>query len=314
MSLTVPFIHQLTNAQEAMWLDALRVAAPTLHICRLADLTQSERDAVCVAIVANPNPAELSDLPNLGWVQSLWAGVERLLQELPQKNIDIVRLIDPQLGDTMAEAVLAWTLYLHRDMPRYAAQQQRAIWAQHVLPLASDRTVGVLGLGHLGAKAAQRLAANGFNVLGWNRSVKQVPQVETLSGLDGLNNIAARSDIIVVLVPSTPQTRGVLGKEFLAQIKPGAAFINFARADIIDNEALFAALNDGRASHAVLDVHHIEPLPQTDPAWDQHNLTILPHIAAPTHLQSAARIVSANLTEFMVNGTIPPAVSRDTGY
>jgi len=314
MSSTIPFIHQLTAAQEAAWLDALRKAAPTLRICRLADLTQPQRDAARVAIVANPDPADLADLPNLCWVQSLWAGVERLLQAVPQKNLAIVRLIDPQLGDTMAEAVLAWTLYLHRDMPRFASQQRRAIWAQHALPLASDRTIGVLGLGHLGAKAAQRLTANGFNVLGWNRSAKQVTQIETLSGPDGLNSIAARSDIIVVLLPSTPQTRGLLGKDIMAHIKPGAAFINFARADIIDNAALLAALNDGRASHAVLDVHHTEPLPQNDAAWDHPNLTILPHIAAPTHMPSAARVVAANLTGFFANGTIPMAVSRDTGY
>jgi len=217
MQATVPFVHGLIDAQASAWLEAMRSAAPDLDFRFLSDVSAQERKEVEVAVVANPEPATLAELPKLKWVQSLWAGVDRILREMPDPSVQIVRLIDPQLGETMAEAVLAWTLYLHRDMPRYAALQRDRLWVQHDLPTAAERSVGLLGLRHLGQSAADRLKTNGFPVQGWSRSTKQIPGVATFAGADGLAEIARTSDILVVLLPSTPQTRGLLGHGFFCR-------------------------------------------------------------------------------------------------
>lgn len=310
----VPFVHNLTESLAAEWTQALQHAAPTLDIRAPDAISQAERASVEVAIVANPDPAHLAEFPNVKWVQSLWAGVERLLRELPCEDIQIARLVDPQLAETMAEAVLSWSLYLHRDMPRYAAQQAQQIWRQHHLPTPAERCIGVLGLGHLGQKSVQRLKQNGFNVIGWSRSPKRLPDATTYHGSEGLAQLAAQADILVVLLPSTPQTRGLLDRGFLGGLKTGAALINFARGDIIDSTALLHALDTGQLDHAVLDVFPIEPLPQADPFWTRPDVTVLPHISAPTNKATASSIVAQNLDIYFSTGQMPDTVSRKAGY
>lgn len=310
----VPFVHSLNDAQALAWLDAMRSAAPQLDFRLLSDVSAPERKKVEVAVVANPDPAALADLPRLKWVQSLWAGVERLLQEMPDPTVEIVRLVDPQLGETMAEAVLAWTLYLHRAMPNYIAQQRERLWVQHELPTAAERTVGLLGLGHLGIRALDRLKQNGFAVQGWSRSAKKIQGVATFSGTEGLVEIARQSDILVALLPLTPQTRWLLGHQFFSHMRTGASLINFARGDIIVQDALAEALNERRVNHAVLDVFSVEPLPATDPLWSNPYVTILPHISAPTNKRSASAVVAKNLTIYFIDRQMPVPVSRDTGY
>ncbi|MCP3674533.1 MAG: glyoxylate/hydroxypyruvate reductase A [Gammaproteobacteria bacterium] len=314
MNHLVPFVHNLPNDNESAWLSILRTAMPKMDIRPIRDISEKDRNSVEVAIVANPAPADLSALPNLKWIQSLWAGVEKLLGELPDDQIAIVRLIDPQLAETMAEAVLAWTLYLHRNMPKYAMQQTQREWKQHDVLMASERTIGILGLGHLGKKSANRLHQNGFKVVGWSRSAKKLPGVETFNGDSGLLEIAKQVDIIVVLLPSTPQTRGLLEHHFFENMKPGASLINFARADIINADALTKGLEDRRIEHAVLDVFLNEPLPKTDPLWNNPHVTVLPHISAPTNMHTASQIVAENLLTYFTSKEIPLAVSRQDGY
>ena len=178
MRVVIPFLTQLTDDGKA-WLDALRTALPDHDVLPLEQLSAGQCAAAEVAIVVNPDPADLAALPNLKWVQSLWAGVERLLAETQGCQFAIVRMIDPQLAETMAEAVLAWTLYLHRDMPSYRMQQTARIWRQHPLPLPGQRTVGLLGLGNLGEAAAKKLVQQGFTVCGWSRSEADLEGVDT---------------------------------------------------------------------------------------------------------------------------------------
>ena len=171
----VPFVSSASPDERQSWREALPKALDGIAEVKLfEDLTEDQRSEARVAIVANPDPANVAALPNLVWVQSLWAGVERLMGELPANGPKIVRLTDPQMAETMSEAVLAWTLYLHRGMPRYIAQQRQKIWQDHALERPQERTVGVLGLGKLGAAAALRMKANGFNVLGWSRTEKSI--------------------------------------------------------------------------------------------------------------------------------------------
>ena len=152
MKPVVPFISEASSSEREIWRTALPDALGNIACVKSTeDMTDDERSAATVAIVANPDPAKVATLKNLVWVQSLWAGVERLTSELPSDGPLIVRLSDPQMAETMSEAVLSWVLYLHRDMPRYMHQQRQRIWKDHQLKLPTERTIGVLGLGNLGA-------------------------------------------------------------------------------------------------------------------------------------------------------------------
>ena len=312
----LPFCGRIDAPAGARWIAALNKAlAPHgVEVRALADLPPEARAAAEVAIVANPDPAELRHLPSLRWVQSLWAGVERMVAELSDLPITLVRLEDPQLAATMAEAVLAWTLYLHRDMPRYAHQQQARHWLQHPLPLPDERTVGVLGVGNLGRAAGERLRANGFTVLGWSRSGAEHPDIPVERGEDGLRHVLGKADIVVVLLPLTPETRGLLDHARLKQMKRGASLINFARGPIVPEAALLEALSSGHLVHAVLDVFDAEPRAPEHPYWAHPDITVLPHISAPTTLGTASRLVAQNIEGFLTRGQIPKGVDLKRGY
>jgi glyoxylate/hydroxypyruvate reductase A len=277
-------------------------------------LAPEERAAVEIAIVANPDPADLAQLPGLAWVHSLWAGVERLVAELGDFRPPIVRLVDPELARTMSEAALAWTYYVFRDMPLYAAQQRAAQWIQHSYRRPDQTTVGVLGLGELGAAAAARLHDAGFNVAGWSRSPKELPDVTCRSGDDGLAETLAASDILLCLLPLTGETRGLLDTRRLALLPRGAKLINFARGPIIDTPALVAALDRGEVGHAVLDVFDVEPLPSDSPLWRHPGITVLPHVSAATDPDTATAIVAQNIAAYRADGSLPATVDMRRGY
>ena len=278
------------------------------------ELTVDERAGVRVAIVDGPSEEQLRSLPNLEWLQSTWAGVEQLLAVVPE-HIPIARMIDPQLGHTMSEAVLAWTLYLHRDMPRYARQQAEHRWIMHQLVPTRARRVGVLGLGALGSLAATTLAGHGFDVAGWARSPKHIDDVDCFTGADGFERLLQRSDIVVNLLPDTPDTRGLLDDAAFALLPDGAALINFGRGHTVDDEALLRAL-DSRLEHAVLDVFVTEPLPDDHPYWDHPRVTVLPHISGPTSPDTAAVIAVGNIARWLRDDVQPAdaLVDRTRGY
>lgn len=310
----IALVSRLEADAEATWADHLRRAMPTERIDRFGLLGPAERAEVDIAIVANPDPADLLALPNLAWVQSLWAGVDRLMAELKAFPRPIVRLVDPELTRTMAEAALAWTYYLSRDMPAYAAQQRARRWEPRPYRPPSETTVGILGLGELGAAAAGRLGEAGFAVQGWSRSPKTVAGVDGRSGPEGLDVLLAQADILICLLPLTDRTRGLLDARRLARLRRGARIINFARGPILDTGALLAALDDGAVGHAVLDVFDVEPLPETSPLWSHPGVTVLPHISAVTSPTSAAALVAGHVAAYRRDGAIPPAVDMARAY
>lgn len=316
MNPPIPFVARRDYAATPQWIEALQQAMPTERIVDFCDLNEADKAACTVAIVANPDPLDLKQLPRLRWVHSVWAGVERLVADLSQSQAElkIVRLIDPQLADTMAEAVLAWTLYLHRDMPTYARQQRERYW-QPVAPVrAQDRTVGLLGIGALGEAAARRLREANFKVNGWSRERKALANVECFAGPEELQSMLAETDILVCLLPLTQHTTGLLNAQTLAWLPVGASLINFARGPVINDAALWRALDTGHIRHAVLDVFAVEPLPQDQWQWTHPQVTVLPHCSAPTNHQTASAIVAANIRAFRSNGAIPASVDTRAGY
>ena len=312
MSLVIPFVSKATKAETDQWLAALSKAVPEVKFIPFKALDSPLGHKT--AVVANPDPADISALGDLVWVQSLWAGVEKLVTEPALEKIGISRLVDPQLAKTMAEAVLAWTFYLHRDMPHYKTLQNQRIWQELPYVAAAERRVGVMGLGKLGEAAATVLTQNGFNVMGWSRSKKSVAGVRCFHGDNGLSAMVQQSDILVCLLPLTPATTRLIDAKLIGQLPYGAALINFGRGPTLDTAALVAALNSGALKHCVLDVFDKEPLQPDSPLWTHPGITVLPHISAPTTIAAAAEIAATNLRAYLKDGTLPELVDRDRGY
>lgn len=273
------------------------------------------QDDVDVAIVATPPRGALEKLGNAKLILSLWMGVEALLDDpgLPRK-VPLARVIDPGMVAAMTETVLAHTLDWHRRLYRYRAQQREGKWHRFRQYLASDHTVGILGLGTLGIACAQRLVPLGFNVAGWSRRPKAVPSVESFSGEKGLGEMLERSNVVVCLLPLTAGTRGVLGKDNIAKIRKGGGIINCARGAHVVRDDLIAALDSGHIAHAWLDVFEKEPLAQGDPLWRHPSITITPHSAALSETRTAVKEV-AKAIEAVRRGERPPhLVDFSAGY
>lgn len=314
MKKIVPFVSGCDEETTNLWLKHLQEQMSEYKIIPFEELSEEQKLSSTVAIVANPNPKEIAQLKNLKWIQSLWAGVEKLLQDLPNSSFKIVRMTDPQLANSMAESVLAWTLYLHKNMPLYLKQQKQKKWKQHIETLPEERNILVLGLGNLGEKSAKKLKENGFSVSGWARSKKEIGGVTTFYGENGLTQALKGADIVVCLLPLTDETKNLLDKSKLDLLHNKASIINFARGAIIDYEYLSKRLDKKELCHAVLDVFDIEPLPSSSSLWENENITVLPHISAPTNMKTASKIASKNILEYFEKDIIPPFVDTNKGY
>ncbi|REG86803.1 2-hydroxyacid dehydrogenase [Marinomonas pollencensis] len=309
----IAFVSRAPQAEQEHWMSTLACAMPEETIVSFDDLSDAQKNTCELAIVANPDPLALQALPQLKWVHSVWAGVERMVMELGKPSFSIVRLVDPELAKTMSEAVLAWSLFLHREMFAYQQQQANSEWLPRPMVRAKDRRIGILGLGELGKASAMRLKENGFDVRGWSRNPKELQGISCFDGEKGLYELLQQSDILVCLLPLTKQTTGLLNQATLACLPERATIINFARGAIIDDVSLLTAL-DQQVAHAVLDVFSQEPLPKDHPYWQHPRVSVLPHISAPTHPESASQIVAANIRGYREKGEIPPAVDIEIGY
>lgn len=309
----IALIGALSGQEEREWLAALGSAMPEEQV--LAAAAIGDPAEVELAIVANPDPALVRRFSRLKWLQSLWAGVERLVAEPAFDHLPLVRMTDPELARTMAEAVLAWTLYLHREMPAYLSQQRACRWRQLPYVAPSQRRVGILGLGVLGEAAARRLHDAGFRVLGWSRMPKRLDAVCGFTGPAGLTEMIRQTDILVCLLPLTNQTRGLLDAAVFEAMPAQACLINFGRGPVVNTPDLLASLEQGHLKHAVLDVFDQEPLPVESALWLHPRVTVLPHVSADTNPRTASLIVARNVNLWRESGRVPqPVVDRQRGY
>lgn len=311
----VPYVRRADWPAHRELVELLQRSLPEAEVVEHGELSSEQLGAVTVAIVDGPSAEQLAGMPDLVLVQSTWAGVEKILPAVPE-GVAVARLIDPELARVMSEAVLAWTLYLHRDMPRYALQQRTREWTPHELMRAADRRVGILGLGELGASAAATLALHGFNVAGWSRSPKRLEGVECFDGDDGFGALLARSDIVVNLLPETTATIGLLDANSFAAMPANASLVNFGRGSAVVDDDLLDALDSTHLHHAVLDVFTDEPIDTGNRYWTHDSVTVLPHISGPTTPSTAAVIATDNVRAFLASGALPTAalIDRSDGY
>lgn len=308
--MAIAFLSDSDNA--GAWGRALGRELPDDEIVVGADAARARAGGIEAAVVWSPPAGLLAGLPRLRAIFSLGAGVDHVFADphLPE-GVPIVRLIDPALTEQMTEWVVMNVLRHHRLMPVYARQQAERRWRRHDIPRARDRRVGIMGLGELGAAAARALRPFGFPLNAWVRRPRAWDAGRLFAGANGLTPFLAASDIVVCLLPLTPETEGILNARAFAAMPKGAAVINGARGGHVVAADLVAALDAERLSAATLDVFSAEPLPRDDPLWRHPRITITPHVAALTLADSAAREIAANIRRMRagrpMQGTVDPA-------
>ena len=310
----IVFVSSLEEEVNILWLEHLKPVFKNYEIVLFKDLKEENYKQIEVAIVANPNVQELLNLKNLKWVQSLWAGVEKLVNEIEATDFNISRMIDKNMSDVMSDSVLAWSFYLYKDMPLYKKQQNQTLWIEHEIKEKNELTITVLGLGELGLASALKLKNNGFNVKAWSRSKKEIEGISTYCGNSALEELLKQSDILISLLPLSKETKNLFDQKKLKLLKKNASVINFSRAAIFDYKALALLLDKKHLKHAVLDVFEEEPLAKESFLWKHEDITILPHISAPTNKKTASRIAYENINEYFVNNKEPLFVDKNKGY
>lgn len=266
-----------------------------------------------IVLAPNGPVTDFSPYANARAVLNLWAGVERIIGN-PTLTQPLARMADSGLREGMVEWVTGHVLRYHLGLDRHILDQTGNWDETSVAPLARTRTVGVLGLGALGAAAGQMLATLNFQVVGWSRTQRNIDGIECYSGNDGLRQVLAASQILVLLLPDTPGTTDVLNAETLALMPRGARIINPGRGPLINDADLIAALDSGHIAHATLDVFRKEPLPANHPFWAHPQVTVTPHIASATRPDTAAKFIAENIVRSESGLPLLAEVDRSVGY
>ncbi len=253
-------------------------------------------------------------LPNLKLVQKLGAGVETMLTDpnLPQ-NVRIARLEPSVQADEIAEYCLAELLAELRNIRGYLHDQKARLWNGVAPRRAAETSVLVLGLGHIGARVAARLAENGFQTSGWSRTQKSLPAITCYSGEADLKQALGQSDFVISVLPSTAKTRGFANADLFGAMKQGAVFLNVGRGDLVVDGDLIKSLNSGHLGGAALDVFHTEPLEQDHPFWDHAKIAITPHVSGWS-LGEGLLDVAENYKRLIAGQPLLREIDRKTGY
>jgi glyoxylate/hydroxypyruvate reductase A len=267
------------------------------------------------AMVWKAPPGEMRKYPNLKLIINIGAGVDYILkdQTLPQ-DVPIMRLVDPEQNRMMAQYVLHAVLRYHRDFPALEQARRDRRW-QYIHPRETAALpVGIMGLGHIGTHVAQELLRQGFPVSGWSRTPKAVDGVATFHGMDQLKPFLARSQILVLIMPFTKETDGIVNRDVLYALPRGAKIINIGRGQLVDEAALAAAIRDGQIGRAMLDVFRTEPLPADHPFWDIEEIEITPHLASIAIPRSSALQIADNIRRLRAGQPLLNIVDRKRGY
>jgi phosphoglycerate dehydrogenase-like enzyme len=267
-------------------------------------------------LALNPPRGQWARAGRLRLIQVLGAGVDGVL---PAPDLPESVVLANQRGmsaEPMAEFGLTLVLALLKQLPFFVTAQRERAWRRTLPVRAAGRTLGILGLGAIGEALAVRAAALGMRVIGTQRSPKRHPSVARIEPPERTDAVLAESDVAVILLPLTGETRGLLSRERLARMKPGAFLVNLARGGIVDEDALLEALRSGRLAGAAFDVFASEPLPPESPLWDAPNLWITPHMAGgfPEILDETTRLFAENVARLERGEPVRNAIDRARGY
>ncbi len=300
------------------WLERFRRALPGRAV--IDARAPFDRAAVRYAATWKHAPAGLAGLPNLQVIFSLGAGVDHVMGDPHLPDAPVVRVVDDDLTQRMGEWVALHVLRHHRQHDRYAAQQLKRIWIDdRHQPAARDVRVGVMGLGVLGQHAAGLLKAIGFDVAGWSRSPKTLAGLHSYSGAAGLDAFLARTDILVCLLPLTPETRGILNTTLFGKLAQGGrlggpVLINAGRGGLQVEADIIRAIGEGVLIAATLDVFETEPLPEASPLWAMPQICITPHNSAMSDPDAIAAVIASQIAVFEAGGPLANVVDHRAGY
>ncbi|MEQ1955760.1 glyoxylate/hydroxypyruvate reductase A [Mesorhizobium sp. CN2-181] len=275
--------------------------------------------SITYAVVWKQPANILSNLPNLKAVFSIGAGVDHILADRTVPDVPIVRVVDENLAQHMTEYVVWRVLDHHRFGMLYQAQQKKKIWREPPQRTANDISVGIMGLGNLGRAAARALLGLGFRVNGWSRSERPVDGVVTFAGDAGLRPFLNATDILVVLLPLTAATRGIVDYSLLKELRRrnglgGAVLINAGRGRLQKDDDILRALEDGTLKEASLDVFEVEPLPKTSPLWTHPKVFVTPHAAATSDPNFLVPPMLAQMDAHDRGEPLRELVDRQAGY
>jgi phosphoglycerate dehydrogenase-like enzyme len=290
-------------------------ASVELLMAPLADDPPDAALARADALLAWRPPARLAArAPRLRWIQSLTGGCDQwLVADVPDVPLTCARGTHRL---SMPEHILAALFVVTKQVPGIVLDQRERRWRRRVNPTLAGRTLGILGLGAIGGEVARKAAALEMRVIGTRRSSAPLPHVERVYAPAETDIVLAQSDYVVLLLPSTPQTRDLIDRRALATMKRGAYLLNFGRGDLVVDGDLAAAVRDGVIAGAVLDVFRTEPLPPDSPLWTTEGITIFPHVGGlhPERDEGVAALWVDNLRRFVAAEPLRQVVDRARGY
>jgi glyoxylate/hydroxypyruvate reductase A len=315
--LSKPVLLVKSGGEEAMpeWASHFAEHAPEVEV-RWWDDASVDPASVHYVLVWDPEPGRLAKLPNLRVIFGSGAGVDFIAADptLPRR-VPLARMTTPGAAQRMGEFVTWAALSLLKGARRIGASQAERRW-DYFEPerMATETTVGIMGLGHMGAAAARMLGGVGFPVTGWSRSRKDLPGVRSFAGEAEQAEFLAGADILVCLLPATPETRGILSKPLLDRLPDGAGLVNVGRGSQQKVGDILAALDSGKLSGAVLDVFEQEPLPADHPAWTHPKLLVTPHLASLPPRSERAAYVASLIHKHQRGEALPNLYDHERGY
>lgn len=309
-----PCLLFTSNADDPVaWRAALAEAWSALEFRVWPEI--GDPDEIDAALVWKPPRAALANCRNLKLVINLGAGADAVIGDdaLPS-TVPVARIVDPGMTRMMVAYVSLAVLRYQRDFESFELARNERRW-HHAYPTDPALCrVGVMGLGQLGSAVASALAGLGLDVAGWSRRGKSIPGIAFYAGTAQLKAFLARTDILVLLLPITPQTRGLVDRDVLAALPRGARLVNAGRGATVDEGALIAALRTNHLAGATLDVFEQEPLPPGHPLWEMEQVMITPHQASVPGPGTSAAQVAENVRRALAGEPILHLVDRDRGY
>lgn len=293
------------------WLEAFMRALPE---ARISTWTGEPIAPTDYAILWKPPGELLEALGEAKAVFNLGAGVDGIKNLAALRaTVPLIRLEDAGMTEQMIEYACHAVLRRYREFDVYAEQQRAGVWRQRRRIGKRAFGIGILGLGVLGSAVATALSRFGFPVYGWSRSRRVIAGIETCAGAE-LDSMLAQAQVMICLLPSTAETRGLLDRRKLLQLPRGAYVVNLARGDILVDEDLLALIDEGHLAGAMLDVFRDEPLPRTHAFWHHPKVTVTPHVSAATLIDESVAQIAAKIRRLEVGLPVTGVVERERGY
>ena len=313
MSETGALLLKVDEPRAEAWTAALAEFLPDVPVRVWPDV--GEPGEIRFALLWKPASTLFEGLDNLEVIFSVGAGFDHLLAcpTLPA-GIPVVRMVEPELTSGMVEYVVFNVLRFHRRMDEYQRFQQEGLWQALDQVPAKETSVGIMGLGVMGANAARVLACLNYRLLGWSRSEKDIAGLQSFVGKGQLNTFLAQTKILVVLLPLSQETRKLIDQDVLWQLPRGAFVINAGRGELVNESHLIEALDSGQIAGAALDVFDQEPLPSEHRFWHHSAVTLTPHIASLTNPTTAAQFVAENIERHRAGRPLLYVVDFARGY